>query len=305
MTAIINKSTIEVNVAEIIVRPSSLDTFLGCSYQWARVFLGGQVTIPNSRAVLGTGIHGGAESIWSDARLGKSKDAINLAAAKDAALECFNQEVEQFGIAYGDDEDESTITSELINGVDAFYEDIVPYAEIPTHIEHRFTLGISGHPLIKAVSGTVDYLASHVKTQADIKTSKRKSNPSSHIIQQSTYKILAEHEGHSVEHIQIHNVVMTKNPVGEILLLEPNVEQAKYVINTLLDVTELVMTEQIRPEVLFRGNPKYMFCSNKYCTLHSTCPFVRGNAPDVTKNDVKTIAKEAAKLNNNRKKPKL
>jgi hypothetical protein len=298
------KTTIDVVVSDIIIRPSSLDTYLGCSYQWARTFLGGQVTIPNSRAVLGTGIHGGAESIWTDAKLAGSKDSINLAAAKDAALECFNKEVERAGIVYGEDEDEGTITSELISGVDAFYEDIVPYAEIPTHVEHRFTLPIDSHPLVKAISGTVDYLDGKSKTQADVKTSKRKSTPSSYIVQQSTYKILAEHEGHSVDKVNIHNIVLTKNPVGEVLELIPNVEQAKFIINNLLDVTELLLESTIRPEVLFRGNPKYMFCSNKYCTLHATCPFVRGNAPDVTRNDKQTVKAEVKKQKSSRA-PKL
>lgn len=296
--------SIEINKTGIIVRPSSLNTFLGCSYQWAKVFIGGQPTIPNSRAAIGTGIHGGAEALWLEAQIKGSADELSLEAAQDAAVNTFNEEVDRAGVAYDEDEDANTATREIRKGVEAFLGDIVPFAEIPTHVEKRFTKSMEGHPLISAISGTMDYYAEQSATQADIKTSKRASSVSSHVIQQSTYKILAESEGHTVDKIFIHNVVLTKTPTGSILELEPRVDQARFVINSLLELTELLVEDRVRPEVLFRGNPTYMFCSNKYCTLYRTCPFVNGTA-DPTSNDVKTLEKETIKVRNNSQVVKL
>src|SRR5688500_11745044 len=98
------KSKIIINKTGIDVRPSSLNTFYGCGYQWARLFLGGETSIPNSRAVIGTGIHAGVERMWNDAMDHDSKDQISLEAGIDAAVEGFREEVKNYGIVYDEGE---------------------------------------------------------------------------------------------------------------------------------------------------------------------------------------------------------
>jgi hypothetical protein len=278
------KSTIPINNTNITIRPSSLNTFFGCPYQWARVFLSGEMTIPNSRAVIGTAIHAGVEKIWIDAMKSKDKDDINLGAAKDAAAGEFKAEIEKAGINYGDNETFNTSVNEIVNGVEAFVDDIYPFVDIPHAVEQRYTMPID-HQLVKELSGTLDYIG---EDQADVKTSKRASTGTkTYCIQQSLYKILAEYNGVPVNNIYIHGIILTKQPTGQILKMEPDIARAKYVFNNLLDTLDLLAEDKVKPETIFRGNPGYMFCSNKYCNLYNTCPFVNGE--DVDKKSAQVV----------------
>lgn len=272
------KSKIVINNTNITIRPSSLNTYFGCSYQWARVFLTGETSIPNSRAVIGTGIHKGVEQAWQDAMARQNKDDIRLGTAIEAAVDGFREEVKNYGISYDRDENEGTALKEIMAGTEAFIEDIVPFAEIPHEVEQRLSINIDGHPIVERVSGTLDYLRKD--TIADVKTSKRKTTASNHDLQQSTYKLLAVENGYDIEHMYIHNVILTKQPSGSIFSLEPNIAKAKTAINSLLDVLEILVEDKVRPEVLFRGNPSYHFCSEKYCALYKDCMFVKGEDPE-------------------------
>lgn len=278
-----SKSTIQIVNTNLTIRPSSLNTFFGCAYQWAQVFIGGMNTIPNSRAVLGTGIHAGVEQMWIDAMKAKDKDAVNLTAAKDAAVQEFEKEVKDHGITYGDNETNNTIINEIIAGTEAFYDDIMPFTDIPFAVEQRYTMPID-HQLVKELSGTLDYIG---VDQADVKTSKRAAGSTkTYCIQQSLYKILAEYNNVKVRDIYIQNVILTKQPTGQVLRMEADIPRAKYVFNNLLDTLDLLAEDRAKPETLFRGNPGYMFCSNKYCTLYNTCPFVNGEDVDKKKAQV-------------------
>ena len=70
----------------------------------------------------------------------------------------------------------------------------------------------------------------------------------------------------------IQSVVLKKEPACHILELEPNVDQAKYLVNNLLDTLEIAAKGSVPMEVLFRCNTKYYLCSEKYCSLHGSCP---------------------------------
>ncbi len=257
---------------KITIRPSSVDTFFSCPYQWASVFIGGEHTIPGARAAIGTAVHEAAEVLWTEAILTKQKDA-NITKLNDAAIIRF-QEQDKEGIQYDKGEDLNTAEAEVLRGVETLVSDIVPFADIPLYTEQRFTIDID-HPVVERVSGTVDYI-SH-DTLADLKTSRKKPVPQSHVTQQSIYKMLAEAEGHKVQYSTVQGIAFTKVATGYILPLEPNIPRAKHLINTILDVLDVFYEGKVDPKILFRGNPKYFLCSDKYCTKHSTCPFVQGD----------------------------
>lgn len=272
------KSKIIINHTNITVRPSSLNTYFGCSYQWARVFLTGETSIPNSRAVIGTGIHKGVEQAWKDAMSHHSKNNIRLGTAIEAAVEGFREEVKNYGIQYHDGENEKSALKEIMAGTEAFVDDIVPFAEIPHYVEQRLSISIDNHPIVERVSGTLDYLRKD--SMADVKTSKRKTTASNHDLQQSTYNLLAKENGYDIENMYIHNVILTKEPSGSIYQIHPNISKAKTAINSLLDTLEVLASDVIRPEVLFRGNPSYHYCSEKYCSFYNDCMFVKGENPE-------------------------
>ena len=259
---------------KFIIRPSSINSFVNCNYQWYKTFVEGIITIPSARASIGTAIHKAAEVLWSDAIHTKVKDA-NLSKLSDAAIECYKEEHKK-GLMYNEDEDETTAQVEVLKGTATFISDIVPYTDIPTGVEERFTVNLD-HKLVSAVSGTIDYIHKGQGIIADIKTSKRKPVASNYQIQQSTYKMLAEANGLKIKTNLIQGVVLTKTAVGVIDEIETDVPQAKYLINHILDKLDILDTGTVKPEHLFSGNPKYYLCSNKYCALHSTCPFAQGD----------------------------
>lgn len=267
--------TLQINTDEIIIRPSSVDTFYNCSYQWAKTFLQGIPSIPGNRAAIGTAIHSGAEAVWRES-MAKGAKVLNLTAATDAAVESFEKQAEE-GIQYDEDENLNTSIKEVIAGTTAFLDDIAVYVPIPIGVEERFTVEINNHPLVKAISGTVDYRG--VDDISDIKTSKRKATTGNYTTQQSIYKYLANENGANVKYNTIQNVVLKKEPEGQVLPIETNVEQAKQLLNTMLDTIEIATTGKVALEVLFRGNPKYYLCDKKYCAHYNTCPFVKGFEP--------------------------
>jgi len=263
--------TIKINATEIVLRPSAVDGFYQCAYQWGKTFLEGMNTIPNSRAAIGTAIHSAAETLWSEAILTGSKDE-NLSKMTDAAMEAWKEEAAK-GMSYGDGEDANTCAVEIVRGTEAFIEDIVPFTEIPVAVEERFTVNID-HKLVKSISGTVDYITKD--TIADLKTSKRKPTPGNYTTQQSIYKYLAMENGVDVKFNLIQGVVLKKTPEGMILPMETDVDQAKDMVNIMLDTLDLVLLDVAPIETILRPNPKYYLCSQKYCALYGNCPATKG-----------------------------
>lgn len=268
-------SEIKINNTEIVLRPSSLDGSMQCGFQWAKVFLEGVNTIPSARAAIGTGIHKGIEVMWEEAIAANSKDA-NLDMMHDAAIEAFKEETKK-GMQYDDGENANTAEREIINGTNAWVDDLLPFLSIPEGVEKRFTIPISDHPIVSAVSGTVDYIGDGCVD--DVKTSKKKPSVANYITQQSIYRMLAEANGYKVKHNRIQGVALLKSKVDCYLLdLEPNIDQAKYIVNSLLDKIRVAVADIAPIETIFSCNTKYYLCSPKYCSLHGSCPATRRNA---------------------------
>jgi len=256
---------------KITIRPSAVDTFSNCSRQWAMTFLGGVSSMPGARAAIGTAIHAAVEQEWREAIATKVKN-FNVSAMADLA-EAELIEMDQQGLNYDFGENLATATGTAAQGVRVFAEDIVPFTDIPVAVERRYSMDLD-HPVAARLSGTVDYISDD--TIADVKTSKRKPVPQSYSTQQSIYKMLAEHNGRTVNHSMIQGVTLKAKPEGHILEMTIEPEKAKVAVNTVLDVTEVFHKQVVSPDVLFRGNPKYYLCSVKYCALYATCPYVQG-----------------------------
>ena len=257
---------------KITIRPSSIDTFFNCPYQWYNTFLLGKSTIPGARAAIGTAIHAAAEALWIEAMLTKKKE-VNSTMLTDAAIANY-QEAHQQGLQYDEGEDQNTAETAVVEGVYTFIEDIVPFTPIPLAVEKRVSIKMD-HPVVEEIAGTIDYLNNN--TVADLKTSKRKPIPESYVTQQSVYKFLAEKNGYQVSNSVIQGIVLKAKPEGHILKLQPKVERARFMLNSMLDTLRLYYEDKVPPEVLFRGNPKYYLCSPKYCSLYGkSCGYSKG-----------------------------
>lgn len=262
-----NSMRIQVLNEDIRLRPSSIDGFFQCSYQWGKVFLEGITTIPSARAAIGTSIHKGVEVMWQEAmKAGEANP--NKAMMVDAAMGAWKEEGQK-GIQFDEDENDRTAAVEIIKGMEAFVEDIVPFTQIPTGVEERFTVKLD-HQLVKEISGTVDYITD--TTIADVKTSKRKPSVANYTTQQSLYKYLAVSNGRKVSASLIQGVVLKAKPEGMILPADIDVEQAKGLVNIMLDTLDLVMLDKAPIESILRPNPKYYLCDKKYCKLYGNCP---------------------------------
>lgn len=264
--------TIKINNERLRLRPSSVESFYACSYSWGKAFLEGVSSIPNSRAAIGTAIHAGVEAMWNEAIASKKK-APNLSMMTDAAIGSWKEEVKE-GVKFGDGENEGSCAMEIIKGTQAFVEDIVPFTSIPTATEEFYKINID-NAFVKELGGTIDYI-SH-DTIADVKTSKRKTGPEGHTVQQSLYKMLANANGKNIEHNLIQQVVLTKAPSGAILQLDADEDQAKYLVNGILDTMTLIAKDVAPIETILRPNPKHVFCSEAFCAHYKSCPAVKGN----------------------------
>tara|TARA_R110000796_G_scaffold62616_1_gene144371 strand:- start:2601 stop:3434 length:834 start_codon:yes stop_codon:yes gene_type:complete len=261
-----------INIEELKIRPSAIESFYGCAYQWGRTFLGGESSMANARASIGTAIHAGAEAMWSESITSKSK-SINKTAMKDAAMEAWKEQTHD-GVTYTGTDTEASCAMEIMKGTDAFVSDIVPFTAIPDAVEEYFEVPID-NAFVKSLGGTLDYRGDGII--ADLKTSKRKTGSEGHVIQQTAYKYLAEANGYPIHTNLIQQVVLKKEPEGAILTLEPNMDRFKYMVNTMLDTLDLVAKDVAPIETILRPNPKHVFCGPAYCAYWNTCPAIQGN----------------------------
>jgi len=262
-----SKDTIQVLNEELRLRPSAIDGFFGCSFQWGKTFLEGVNSIPNSRAAIGTAIHAAVDTMWKESIAKKDKVA-NMSTMLDAAVSAFKEE-EAKGMQFGEDEDSNSCVKEIMLGTETFVEDILPYSAIPVATETFLKIDLE-HKMVKELGGTVDYMTSN--TIGDLKTGKRKPTVSNYSTQQSIYTYLAKANGIPVESNIIQSVVLKKQPEGMILPMPVNVPKAKDLVNIMLDTLDIVYKDIAPIETILRPNPKYMFCSQEYCAFYGKCP---------------------------------
>lgn len=258
--------------SKVRIRPSAVDTFYNCSFQWFQVFMMGHRSMPSARAAIGTAVHAGVEAMWKEAQLKGNKE-INQSMMNDAAIESYQEQDTEFDLMYDNGEDLNTAQDTVLDGTRVFVEDIVPFTDIPEGVEEFIEI-LMEHPVVSGLGGTIDYIGGDII--ADVKTSKRKPIPASYTTQQDIYKMLAESQGRTINHSIIQGIAFTKNPVGHILELENKIDRTKFLVNSLLDTLE-AFHKGADPTVLFRGNPKYYLCSPKYCNFYNNgCPYISG-----------------------------
>jgi hypothetical protein len=257
---------LEWNGNKLRLRPSSIDGFFTCPRQWAGYYIGGEKSMPGARAAIGTAIHHGVEQMWLEAIATKAKEP-NLSMMKDAAVDEFRRLDQEDDLNYDSGENINSASGEIVGGVDAFVEDIVPFTDIPMAVEERYTIALN-HVMVEDLSGTVDYIKSD--TIADVKTSKRKPVPANYKTQQSIYKMLAQANGIDVKYNLIQGVVLKTQPQGHIMEMESDIPQAKFLVNSILDTLEIYHKNIIDPRILFRPNTKHYLCTPKYCSFYGT-----------------------------------
>lgn len=251
---------------KLILRPSSIQQFLGCSSQWFRSSLLEDFQRPAAAANAGTALHAAAEVGYNE------KIAVGalspLSALTDVAVEEWKKMNQENDLEFSEGESYHTYEKDLVTGITEYY----PVMEITDVIatEKRYDITVTDHPVFKGVGGTIDLILDN--GIADIKFTKRKTTVEKYLLQQSTYTLLRERHSETVNSNVIHNVIRSKNV--EILPLRINTKYAEYVIRQILATVKAFW--DTGEESLFRGtnSSAYFLCSESWCGYWTKCPHV-------------------------------
>lgn len=254
---------------KLVLRPSGLQQFLGCPFQWYQAQLRQDFQRPAAAATAGTSIHKGIEVGYTD-KIKTGGELPPLSMLEDVVVEEWQKLNEDNDLEYGKGEDYQLYETQLLKGMKEYYNELMPVTDAVA-VERRYTVALD-HPVFSAVSGSLDIELD--RGVVDAKFTKRKTNANKYVLQQSTYSWLKEANGGVSNFNEIHNIIRGKGV--ERLSLAPKKDYARYVINQILDTTEQFL-ETGEPN-LFRGTNShaYFLCSEQWCGYYSKCPHVQG-----------------------------
>lgn len=254
----------------INIRPSGVSSFMSCPRKWAATNLMGYRGWGSYATVRGTGVHAGAEQIWTES-ITKGDKIINVSQAQDAARESVKKEFQEADIRLDKDnfaESEDNAIDDATAGAKQYCvlaEDI----DVPQYTEKTLEISLGDNITVR---GTADFIGSGVIE--DIKTSTRKSTPQQHAAQLGVYAKLAKLNGIdvSLEDARIQNIAYTKNKVsGYLLPFKLKEQMSSYLINTLKDRIVIARQNPLEIDLLFPANPSSYLCAEKYCPMWHDC----------------------------------
>lgn len=252
---------------KFVLRPSSIQQFINCPAQWFRANVVGEFRKPAAAAEAGTALHKGAEIGYTEKiNTGKLPPVSVLT---DVAVEEWKK-LNEKEVEYPAGEDYNSFESDIVKGITE-YRNLVMEDIDPVAVENRYTIKIDS-PVVESVSGTIDIDLDG--GLADIKMTNKKPTLNKYTLQQSTYALLKEYNGHKCDFAEIHNV--KRGDTATRLAIGVEKEYAKTWVNTIIDTLESF--SETKNVNLFRGsNPASNFlCSESWCGYWDKCSFVKG-----------------------------
>lgn len=280
---------------KLVLRPSSIDSFIRCPYSFYKQQLLGEYGAPNSASQVGTALH----QVMEDTILAKlDGKPLSVDDMQRQGLKAWRAYNEKADIQYHGDQTYQSMADDLYAGVLGLEQALSCIGA--TAAEGRYSVKIPEHPIFGAMSGSLD-----VEEGADVVdlkfTGKKKSKPDDYILQQSTYVWLKQINGIPAKAFSILNIVRpTKarkakhekdtasgKETGElvadwhIMEGEPNVPYVQHWVNIILNKTEQYANcpddeKEELAELLFQGtSPSNSFlCNNTWCSHYQSCPHV-------------------------------
>lgn len=279
-----------VSAEPITIRASSLPAFQDCQLRAAanthsRLFREhGHELLPycgNIGAVIGSGVHAGAEVGLSERMFGT---LAPLDALEDAAIEGFRKRLDEDaadGMILDDDTPTHSVAERQVRRMIGRYrEDVVASARpvaVESRIKAEFRPGVtlSGQSDLLHLDATAD---GETATVRDLKTSRHKSTPFKHASQLGAYSLLFRSRGHETAAAQIDYLRRVK-----IDKQQPQVEQqpldvvgceiiATAVLNDFS--TKLAAFAADGDPHRFLPNATSRLCSGRFCRLFGqpSCP---------------------------------
>ncbi len=265
---------------KIVLRPSSIQQFLRCPYQYAQAQLLGNYIKPAAAARAGNALHEAFEEGYNykliTGEMPKKDMILNKAEVSWSQL---NEEEE---IQYKKDETYSKYESDILDGVGTYYDEIMPTIT-PYKVEERFTIKL-GHPQFSAVSGTADLIAKGGLLNSsmdliDYKFTKRATNASHYLLQQNAYTWLARENGIDITSSVLHNVIRPTTRSGVrlgILDIDYKEKYLKLIINKILNSTTEFIENGTGAFTTGSDPVTNYLCGSAWCGYYNDCPHVEG-----------------------------
>ena len=255
----------------INIRPSGVSNFMACPKKWAAQTLMGYKGWGSFATVRGTGVHAGAEQIWTES-IAKGEKVINTTQAQDAAVQSVEKAFEEEDIRLDKNDFAETKDNAKDNAAEgaAIYCDMAQEIEIPKFVEHNMSIDLGDNITVR---GTADFIG-HNGIVEDIKTSTKKPSPTQYAAQLGVYARLAELNGikADLENSRIQGVAFLKSKTqGHLLPFKLNMTLTSYLINTLKERTILARQNPLEIDLLFPANPSSYLCNPKYCAYWDDC----------------------------------
>ena len=261
-----------------IIRPSSLPTLMYCPRRWWLDFISqGETSAHPSAAAVGTAVHKAAELYWSMALAnGGEKMDVDISALIYAAQQRFREIESTDGLNWAEDHTMDIALSQIEAGVKVYHDKVIPMTQVPLAVEQKVSWEID-HPMVSAVSGTIDSIYPDHIVDIKCRMGARKKNTSEFSLQQSTYVMLAQKNGYpGVRSSQIHQILLQNSALhNEDCFI--HISKVEYLIDILLKQLQMVY-EGASPEVVFSGNPNQYLCNKKWCDYWENCRFARGDS---------------------------
>ena len=266
----------------IEIHPSGVSGFFDCAYRWFRDNLHKPIHRYGLAAHAGTGIHKAAELYYKESiaeqRWAKPRDDF-----KGAAIDTLRAKIKDEAPADLHDVNLNDLEKQVGENALNYTRNACDLcsAQLPIDSERKYCVKIKS-PIIDCVSGTLDIVGKDYI--GDIKTMSKAKNAASYAIQQGIYGVLRQNKGENVRDFLIHRVILPKNSIDCVSILASLdnpftpagalIDKSKFYLNTIIQTcNEFHKTGN---ELLFRGNPQSLLCSDKYCAYYNECKFRKG-----------------------------
>lgn len=250
------------------LRPSSIEQFARCPYQWYLVHILGKKRPPAAAARAGNALHIGAEKAYEDKI--KTGAVPPKSYVLDVAAEAWEKINEEEELVYQRGETADVYKDQIVVGMGVYYDNAIETVT-PTAVEKRYSVSIN-HPIFTHISGTLDIVLE--KGIADIKFTKRKTTATHYIIQQSIYAWLRNENNEPTSILELHNVIRGTDKFY-LIGMQPKIKYALFWLDKLLHTTE--QFHKTGDESLFLGSTptSNYLCNKNWCGFWDECPWVK------------------------------
>ena len=268
---------------KLVLRPSSIDSFIRCNYAFYKQQLEGQYGKPNAASQVGTALHAVMEDTILARLSGEILSTDEMLKRGDQHWKDLNDKAD---IVYHGETDFDTMATDLHAGVLALNEALECIE--PTAAEGRYSVAVKDHPMFSAMSGSLDVEVDN--NVVDLKfTGRKKTNPQDYVLQQSIYVWLKQLNGIPAEKFDILNIVRptktAKAKYGDELVADwhflegkANIPYVQHWVDVILDRTAEYAKDPTpeNAERLFQGtSPSNSYlCTPQWCSHWDTCPHV-------------------------------